>query len=65
MLKHFVKARIALATLKDRLGRDESGASLVEYSVLIGVITVTMVTTLGLVSVWISGRWASVEAILP
>lgn len=31
-----------------KFARDESGATLVEYSVLIGLVTVALVTTIGL-----------------
>jgi pilus assembly protein Flp/PilA len=40
-----------------RLWKDERGASLLEYSVLVGLITAAVVTTIGLVSGWVGGRW--------
>jgi pilus assembly protein Flp/PilA len=42
-----------------RLWNDESGASLLEYSVLVGLITAAVVGTVGLVSVWTGGRWTT------
>jgi len=42
-----------------RLWNDESGASLLEYSVLVGLITAAVVGTIGLVSGWIGTRWAT------
>lgn len=65
MLKAYIQARTKLADITDRLLRDEDGASLVEYSVLIGLITVATVVTIGLVGTWISGRWTALDAALP
>lgn len=59
MLKQYLKASTALADFKDRLRRDESGAALVEYSILIGLITVAAVVTIGLVGTWVAGRWTA------
>ena len=49
-------------TVKDvavRLWKDERGASLLEYSILIGLITVGVVATVTNVGNWISGRWTA------
>ncbi len=51
----------ALQTLK-RLGRDESGATMIEYSLLIGLITVVVVVTIGLVGDWVGNQWTNLEA---
>ena len=47
-----------LALLK-RLGRDEKGAALIEYTVLLGVLLVSVITTIGLVGNWINAKWAA------
>jgi pilus assembly protein Flp/PilA len=44
-----------------RLWNDEVGASLLEYSVLIGLITVAVVTTLIGVSGWMTNKWGSLS----
>jgi pilus assembly protein Flp/PilA len=44
-----------------RLWTDESGASLLEYSVLIGLITVAVVSTLLGVSNWMTNKWTSLQ----
>jgi pilus assembly protein Flp/PilA len=41
------------------LWHDNSGASLLEYSVLVGLITAAVVGTIGLVSGWVGGRWTN------
>jgi pilus assembly protein Flp/PilA len=45
-----------------RLVRDEEGASLVEYTILLGIITVAVIVTVGLVGDWVSGQWVALEA---
>ena len=49
-------------TVKDvavRLWRDERGASLLEYSILIGLITVGVVTSVTSVGTWIGNKWST------
>ncbi len=57
MLKTYVRARTELSAFKDRLFRDEGGASLVEYSVLIGLITVATIALIIAVGGWVEGEW--------
>ena len=57
MTKLIVKAQCALARFKN----DVSGASLVEYSLLIGLITVAAVVAIGAVGVWVSGQWTALR----
>jgi pilus assembly protein Flp/PilA len=42
-----------------RFWKDESGASLVEYSILIGIITVGVIATVGDVGDWVSDKWTT------
>jgi pilus assembly protein Flp/PilA len=42
-----------------RLGKDEDGAALVEYTVLIGLITVAVIATVVKVGDWVSTEWVS------
>jgi len=48
-----------------RFVRDEEGASLVEYTVLIGIITVAVIATIGLVGTWMGEQWTSLNSKLP
>lgn len=60
MLKQYVKAVTTTGDLRDRMkrqDRDESGAALIEYSVLIGLITVAAVATIETVRVWVARKW--------
>jgi pilus assembly protein Flp/PilA len=47
-----------------RLWVDESGASLLEYSVLVGLITAAVVGTLLGVSQWMSNKWSNLQSTL-
>jgi pilus assembly protein Flp/PilA len=41
------------------LARDEEGAALVEYTVLLGIMLVAVVATIGLVGGWVNAKWAA------
>ena len=41
------------------LAKDEEGTALVEYSILLGVIAVAVVTAAVAVGGWSSGKWAT------
>jgi pilus assembly protein Flp/PilA len=47
-----------------KLWKDESGASLLEYSVLIGIITATAIGAIVNVGDWVSGKWAALNTTL-
>jgi pilus assembly protein Flp/PilA len=42
--------------------KNESGASLVEYSLLIGLITVAVVATIVIVGGWVATQWTNLSA---
>jgi pilus assembly protein Flp/PilA len=44
------------------LWQDERGASLLEYSILIGLITAGVVALVGGVGTWIHTRWVNLTA---
>jgi pilus assembly protein Flp/PilA len=50
--------RQALQLMK-RLGRDEEGAALVEYTVLLGIMLVAVISTIVLVGGWVNTKWAA------
>jgi pilus assembly protein Flp/PilA len=53
MNKLIVKAQVALNSFK----RNESGATLIEYSLLIGLITVLVVVAVTGVGTWANTQW--------
>ena len=48
-----------------RLGKDEHGAALIEYTVLLGILLVAVIATIGLVGTWINGQWTALQGALP
>jgi pilus assembly protein Flp/PilA len=45
--------------LLNKLAKDEEGAALVEYTVLLGVMLVAVVATIGLVGGWVNTKWTA------
>lgn len=56
-IKGYLYLQDAVCRLKD----DVRGATLIEYSVLIGLMTVAVIVTVGLVGDWISTTWTDLE----
>jgi pilus assembly protein Flp/PilA len=54
-----------LIELTKRLFKDEDGAALLEYTVLLGILLVAVIATITLVGAWISGQWTTLQAALP
>ena len=48
-----------------RLGKDEEGAALIEYTVLLGILLVAVIATIVLVGTWINTQWTTLHAALP
>ena len=44
-----------------RLRRDQKGASLIEYSVLIGIILVLAIASVRGVGTWVSAQWTNLN----
>jgi pilus assembly protein Flp/PilA len=61
VLKTYIAARTRLDNLKDRLSHDESGAALIEYSVLIGLITVAAVTLISTAGATVVAKWTALN----
>lgn len=40
-----------------RLRKDEGGATMIEYSILIGIITVGAIVAIGLMGTYVSNQW--------
>jgi pilus assembly protein Flp/PilA len=50
--------RKALKLVK-QFGRDERGAALVEYTVLLGIMLVAVIATISLVGGWVNTKWTA------
>ena len=45
--------------------KDEEGAALIEYTVLLGIMLVAVIATIVLVGGWISDKWVALNSALP
>ena len=45
--------------------KDEDGAALIEYTVLLSILLVAVIATITLVGTWINGRWTALNLSLP
>lgn len=52
-------------TLVSKFAREDEGAALIEYSLLIGIITAAAVSTILLVGPKLGGYWTALNALLP
>ena len=59
--------RNALALIKEfkpiveRFKKDENGAALIEYTVLIGILLVAVIAIIVFVGGWVSGQWSALS----
>jgi pilus assembly protein Flp/PilA len=51
-----------LSKLVRRLGKDEEGAALIEYTVLLAILLIAVIGTIGLVGHWINTKWTALQA---
>ena len=54
-----------IASFVERLRRDDEGAALIEYTVLLGILIVAVIATIGLVGTWVLGQWTTLQGALP
>jgi pilus assembly protein Flp/PilA len=49
-------------TLVRRLSKDEDGATLIEYTVLLGIMLVAVIGTIVAVGNWVNTKWSLLNA---
>jgi pilus assembly protein Flp/PilA len=54
-----------MASLLSKLVRDQRGQDLIEYGLLIGIITVAAITAIGLISTKVSGYFTDLSTTMP
>ncbi len=52
------------STLARVLARDERGATLVEYTILVGLLAATVILAIRFVGGWVSDKWDSLDSTL-
>jgi len=50
-----------LLALLRNLERDEGGAALIEYTVLLGILVVAVIATIVAVGSWVNGQWTALN----
>ncbi|MEQ1942475.1 Flp family type IVb pilin [Mesorhizobium sp. VNQ89] len=45
----------------NRFRREEDGAAMIEYTVLLGIITAAVIVTIIAVGGWVSGQWGNLN----
>jgi Flp pilus assembly pilin Flp len=55
---------LQIAKIINQLNSDESGAALIEYTVLLVILLVGVLVIIAGVGKWVSGEWASLSAAL-
>jgi pilus assembly protein Flp/PilA len=53
-----------LRNLGRRLGDDESGVTMLEYTILLGIITVAVIASVVYAGTWVAGKWTTLTASL-
>jgi pilus assembly protein Flp/PilA len=52
-------------TIARQIRDDEDGAAMIEYTILLGIITAAVIATIILVGTWVTGQWTAFYALLP
>lgn len=53
-----------LMVLADSFRREEDGAAMVEYTILLGIITVAVIASVIVVGAWVAGKWTALTGAL-
>ena len=53
-----------LKSYVSRFKKDEDGAALIEYTVLLGILLIAVIAIIGAVGTWIHGQWTALNTAL-
>jgi pilus assembly protein Flp/PilA len=56
---------VKVIEISRKFWKDEEGAALIEYTVLLGILLVAVIATINLVGAWVSTKWVALNASLP
>jgi pilus assembly protein Flp/PilA len=45
-----------------RLAKDQKGAALIEYTVLLGILVVAVIALIIAVGYWVNGKWSTLQS---
>ena len=60
-----IKGCLYVQDLVRRLKQDQRGVTMLEYSVLIGIITAAVIVSVGTAGTWVSTQWTTITTNLP
>jgi pilus assembly protein Flp/PilA len=63
--KHREQSMRSVMNFFKQFKRDEDGASLIEYTVLLAILLVAVIAVIAGVGAWISNQWTNLSAALP
>jgi pilus assembly protein Flp/PilA len=55
---------IQLKSYVSHFKKDEDGAALIEYTVLLGILLIAVIAVIGAVGTWINGEWTALNKAL-
>jgi pilus assembly protein Flp/PilA len=53
-----------LKSYVSRFKKDEDGAALIEYTVLLGILLIAVIAIIAAVGTWINGQWTALNTAL-
>ncbi|MER8918182.1 Flp family type IVb pilin [Mesorhizobium sp. M0761] len=53
-----------LMTMTRQFRDDENGAAMVEYTILLGIITIAVIASIVVVGAWVGARWTALSTTL-
>ena len=51
-----------IKTTVDNFSRDEAGVTMLEYTILIGIITAAVIGSVAYAGTWVTGKWTALTA---
>jgi pilus assembly protein Flp/PilA len=45
-----------------RFSRDEDGVTMLEYTILLGIITIAVISSVAFAGTWVAGKWTALTA---
>jgi pilus assembly protein Flp/PilA len=53
-----------MKSFAQRLSRDEDGVTMLEYTILIGIITAAVIGSVAVAGAWVTTKWTALTAVL-
>ena len=52
----------SVKTFAERFSHDEDGVTMLEYTILLGIITVAVIASVAYAGTWVFGKWTALTA---